>query len=242
MKKLQANVAAPLYQQLCDAIKEQINSGNYKVGERIPSEEQLSEMYGISRITTRSGVEKLVEEKILIKRRGKGTYVAMPTYFESMSAGGSFTKSCLLMNAVPSTKIISISRQKPTLDISKKLGIEEDQDIICISRLRLVDDVPAILETDYFRSEFNFLLQENLENRSLLDTIRENTGITANQFEDVFDIKYANKEIAGFLKCEVSYPLLRVRQTVMVDQERIVYYNEQCIMSEIYKYSTRTVK
>jgi len=72
MKKLQANVAAPLYQQLCDAIKEQINSGNYKVGERIPSEEQLSEMYGISRITTRSGVEKLVEEKILIKRRGKG--------------------------------------------------------------------------------------------------------------------------------------------------------------------------
>lgn len=242
MKKLQANAEAPLYQQLCDAIKEQINIGHYKVGDRIPSEDQLSEMYGISRITTRSGIEKLVDEKILIKRRGKGTYVAMPTYFESMSAGGSFTKSCLQMNSVPSTKIISITIQPRSSGISKKLGVDEGEDIICVSRLRLVDGVPAIYEIDYFRKEFNFLLNENLDKKSLLETIRENTGISANQFEDIFDIKYATKEISNWLKCDISYPLLRVNQTVLADENKIVYFNEQYIMSEIYKYASRTVK
>ena len=108
MDKLESNKKAPLYQQLYDAILNKVRSGEYQVGEKIPSEEQLMTIYGVSRVTVRNAIKQLVDENILIKRHGKGTFVSMPSYVESMTAGGSFTESGLKMNRKPTTKIISI--------------------------------------------------------------------------------------------------------------------------------------
>ncbi len=75
MDKLESNKKAPLYQQLYDAILNKVRSGEYQVGEKIPSEEQLMTIYGVSRVTVRNAIKQLVDENILIKRHGKGTFV-----------------------------------------------------------------------------------------------------------------------------------------------------------------------
>ena len=77
MDKLESNKKAPLYQQLYDAILNKVRSGEYQVGEKIPSEEQLMTIYGVSRVTVRNAIKQLVDENILIKRHGKGTFVSM---------------------------------------------------------------------------------------------------------------------------------------------------------------------
>ena len=82
MDKLESNKKAPLYQQLYDAILNKVRSGEYQVGEKIPSEEQLMTIYGVSRVTVRNAIKQLVDENILIKRHGKGTFVSMPSYVE----------------------------------------------------------------------------------------------------------------------------------------------------------------
>ena len=76
MDKLESNKKAPLYQQLYDAILNKVRSGEYQVGEKIPSEEQLMTIYGVSRVTVRNAIKQLVDENILIKRHGKGTFVS----------------------------------------------------------------------------------------------------------------------------------------------------------------------
>ena len=70
MDKLESNKKAPLYQQLYDAILNKVRSGEYQVGEKIPSEEQLMTIYGVSRVTVRNAIKQLVDENILFVLSG----------------------------------------------------------------------------------------------------------------------------------------------------------------------------
>ena len=67
--------AIPLYQQVIDIIKNEINSGAYKAGARIPNEFELAESYKVGRVTVRRAIEELVQQGYLTKRQGKGTFV-----------------------------------------------------------------------------------------------------------------------------------------------------------------------
>ena len=76
MEQLDTNNAVPLYEQLRVALRERLDSGVLDPGERLPSETELCQKYGVSRITVRRAVDELVEEGILERRQGKGTFVA----------------------------------------------------------------------------------------------------------------------------------------------------------------------
>lgn len=241
MKNLNSEISTPLYQQLCDTLKEQIKSGQYQAGDKIPSEEQLSKIYNISRITVRNALQNLVDENILLKKRGKGTYVAEQVRVESMYAGNSFTKSCLQINAVPSTKLISLSKEPAGKKISGVFGIEPDEFIICIKRLRLIDGMAAIYEVDYFKQAFDFLLQGEFEGVLLMEYIRRHTGIQAASIEDIYEVSHAAKEYGQYLDCKIGTPLLQVNQTVFTEDGSKLYYNEQYIRSDRYKYAMRSI-
>lgn len=240
MQKLDSHSAVPLYQQLYNEIKRAVDTGVYKSGEQIPPEDKLREMYGISRITVRKALEKLTEDKILVKRHGKGTFVSQTEYVETSEAGGSFTKSCLLMNAVPSTRILRQEYQKADKNISEILQTKNEE-ILLIERLRCIDGVPVILERDYFTEEYDFLCKMELEDQSLLQIIREQGGRLVRNYQDMFDIRRADGEQARLLCCEKGYPLLRVRQRIYGTDARLIYYNEQYILSDHYKYAVTTV-
>ena len=77
-ESLEVNSQSPLYSQLVDAILNAIKAGEFKSGDKIPSEEELRKMYGLSRVTVRTAIDSLVEKNILIKKQGKGTFVTVP--------------------------------------------------------------------------------------------------------------------------------------------------------------------
>lgn len=236
MKVLQSDISTPLYQQICDILREQIESGVFKVGDKIPSEDNLCKMYNVSRVTVRNAIGHLVDDNILVKKHGKGTFVAGMAFVESPSANGSFTKSCLQMNAKPSTKLISRKLQKAGKTVAKHIGVEEGQKVICLKRLRLTNDIAVIFEVDYFTEDFEFMLHEDVEQIPMLDVIKKNIGKMGHKYLDTFEVRFATKEQAAWLNCPVNTPLLGVSQIVSGERHGILYYNEQFIRSDIYKY------
>lgn len=240
MDKLESNKKAPLYQQLYDAILNKVRSGEYQVGEKIPSEEQLMTIYGVSRVTVRNAIKQLVDENILIKRHGKGTFVSMPSYVESMTAGGSFTESGLKMNRKPTTKIISICLKKATGHVAEALGVEKATEVIVIERLRSLDNMPAIFEIDYFRKEDQFMLDLELTDTSLLDILRQYRGVIASYFDNIIEIALADEKLAEALAISEEEALVKINQTVGDNDNQILYFNEQYIRSESYKVAIRS--
>ena len=99
MGKLNKESSVPLYQQLMEVIQNQILNGELKENDRIPTEIELSREYDVSRITVRKAVELLVEEEILVKRQGIGTFVSQK-------------KLCRNINAVSYTHLDVYKRQR----------------------------------------------------------------------------------------------------------------------------------
>lgn len=233
------DIRVPIYIQLAQLIKERIETGVYKPGSQIPPETALCETYQISRVTVRKAITLLTDEGILVKQQGKGTFVAMSMVVESSKAQGSFTLSCQQNGVVPSTKIISCGVTAADAKLAADLNVAENSDIVCIKRVRCANEVPVIFETDYLPLPVHqYLLSANLENDSLLDTIRSNTGLDGTTYEDIFDVRFATEEQMAHLGCKKGAALLGVYQKVFSKDGSILYTNEQYICSEHYKYKS----
>ena len=236
MKTLKAETAVPLYEQIYEDIARRIETGEYKAGDKIPTETELLEQYGVSRVTVRRAMSRLVSENLLVKKAGKGTFVSMPAFLEATQSEGSFSKSVLLRNAIPGTRILFKGVVRAERGAAEALGMERGDQMICLKRLRLVNEIPSIFEVDFFPMCFDFLLDVDLKNKSLLEVIREKTGKAGNKSDSYISVKLASREQAKSLECSAGTPLLGVDQTMMTEQKEILYYNEQYIRSDRYKY------
>ena len=238
MSELQQLSPITLQKQLYQRIIEQLQDGTYKVGDKLPTELELCSIYNVSRVTVRKVLGKLVEENHLTKIRGKGTFVTAPQFIEDSFAGGSFTDTCLRMNAVPSTKIVTIE----SIPSPEKLNGQLGESVIHMTRLRLINNTPCIVEEDFFPISYDFLLKENLENLSILNFIYKKTGILPSNYEDFFQVSHANKTYASLLQCSTGHALLKVSQNVLASDSTLIYINEQYIISERYVYAVRSDK
>ena len=161
-------------------------------------------------------------------------------YTEEFFSGGSFTDTCLRMKAKPSTQIIESTVCHDEAEINAIFGTTAP--LIRIKRVRLVDDVPCIVEVDFFPDSFQFLLKRKLEKTSLLHLVTKETGMHPAKFEDYFKIIFATKEFAKQLNCIVGTPLLEVTQTVLTPDNSIIYVNKQYILTTKYIYAVRSLK
>lgn len=237
---------APLTLQ--DQVKQRLHAaiadGSYRPGDKLPSETELIGAFGVSRVTVRAALAALVDEGVLIKRQGKGTFVRQQqVYRESVFANGSFTDTCHKMNAKPSTRIVYAAKESVGEDLFERLNVTDfSHEVVRIDRLRLVDDVPGILETDYLPDTFDFLLDMDLNDTSLLKVIRERRGAVAASFTDSFFITNATDEQAELLDCEPGDALLLVEEVVADSADNPIYINHQIINPDNYIYSVQSSK
>lgn len=232
-----------LQEQVKQRLRAAIADGSYLPGDKLPSETELIETFGVSRVTIRAALAALVDEGVLVKHQGKGTFVRPQVYHETVFTNGSFTDTCLKLNAKPSTRIVSAVKETVEEELFERLNVSDfSHEVVHIDRLRLVDDAPCIFEVDYFPAAFDFLLDMDLNDQSLLKVIREERGIVAARFTDSFFISIANDEQAKLLDCAPNTPLLRVEEVVADGVGNPVYINYQFINTDHYIYSMQSSK
>ncbi|MGB4627469.1 MAG: GntR family transcriptional regulator [Erysipelotrichaceae bacterium] len=225
-----------LQEQLYSALLQSINNGKYKPGDKLPTEHQLAEMFSVSRVTVRNAIQRLVNEGYIVKKHGKGSFVKEKVYRSKLHFDNSFTANCLKNNAKPSTKIIEATLTAGSDELLNKLKCKSDK-LIKLTRIRKVDDIPCIIEIDYLPDRFKFLLSQNLTDTSLTTFIENNTDNIPTKFVDNFSISYSNKVSSEYLKCPLGTPLLKIEQTVLNQDEDIIYLNTQYILTSKYIYT-----
>lgn len=235
--KLLGNGDQPMYRQLSNIIRSNIENGFYEPNHRIPTEMELSTKYDVSRVTVRKAFEELVEEGILIRKQGKGTFVAEKKTTNTNYPHTSFSDACLLSGKKPTTRLLSYSMEVPTESIAGFLGIEPTDMIIKIRRLRIADNEPIILETDYFPKSYSFLADESLTESTALILNRHN--IYPIHGETVTTICYASEEESELLHVEREQPLLYIRAEIRNEDMTPVQVSKQVIRTELYRLSQK---
>ena len=139
----------PLYAQLVGIIKRNISTGVLAVGALLPSEAELCRCLSISRNTVRQAIGELEDEGLVVRKRGRGTFVADPAT-NRRGVRYSFTTEVSSMGKVPSSTLVDFAVEVPGAAICKKMELREGTPVYCFTRVRNVDGEPLILETSYY--------------------------------------------------------------------------------------------
>ena len=224
----------PLYKQLISIIKNDIHNGVYKAGDKIPSETELCQRYQVSRITVRNAINDLVEEELLFKTQGKGTFVSDKKYLRPLNKSLNFTSQCLQIGRTPSSRVISIEQLPATVKVAEMLGVEPQDTVVKITRLRYADDLAVMLETNYFSSRYQYLCNYDLSG-SLYEVL-EKHGIRPDSATKSVGICYASKEEAHLLSVPPFSAMLLIKEQVFDKDGRIIHYCKQVLCSERWPY------
>jgi GntR family transcriptional regulator len=168
----------PLYQQIYEILRGDILAKNWKPGDMIPPESELTEQYRVSSITIRQALEMLEQEGLIYRQRGRGTFVAHPTLEQSLTRIISFTEDMNQRGSKPGTEVMESGLVPASEDIAKKLQIEPGEELAYVERLRLADGEPMSVEESHLIHRYcQGILKHDFAAKSMRRTLQEVFGI-----------------------------------------------------------------
>ena len=205
---LDKNSLIPIYIQLKNILKASIMNGEFGENEMIPSETQLADTYHITRTTVRRSISELVNENLLRKEHGKGTFVCLnPIHYSIWNFTG-FTDYIQKKGKTPTSKILTAEvisiEGKQYFKLERARGIKENTEILYLT----VDT--SCLPLDLFPGIMDF----DFEKRSLYDVMRKEYGITPSIVELMVKPHIVDQRIANVFGITENIPLLIVKGKV----------------------------
>lgn len=227
---LEKKSQSPLYQQLMTRLRNDILAGAYPSGGRIPSEQVLCDTYSVSRVTVRKALFDLVQEGLLIRRQGKGTFVAGERIERDLQTITSFSAECERTGRSVATKVISAQRTSSRPEDAQKLSLEPGSELIELCRVRISDDEPVMLEYNYFPPKYDFLLSEPLTG-SLYELLRRH-GLIPSHAEHYISLGHASQLVSKHLVVPVGEAVLVLDEVVYDQHEQPLHVSKQWIRGD----------
>lgn len=230
----------PRYYQLKEIIRQKITGGQWGPGTPIPSERELCEQYGISRMTARQSITELVNEGYLYREQGKGTFVAQPKITQQLIQLTGFTEDMEARAKHPATQVLNKAMVPAETTIAALLRIKTGQMLFRVQRLRLANGEPLAIET----SQINFigcehLMDEDLEHDSLYQLLANKYGQPPLEADQELEARLATEDEARLLKINKGDPVLLTRRTTYTDRNQPLEYAKSIYRGDKYRFYTR---
>ena len=200
----------PLYHQIGQNIRALIDDQKLQVGDAVPSEWDLSKVYGVSRLTVRHALDELVREGLLMRRHGVGTFVADPRIARITPSKLSFTHKMRQIGLTPGSFTVSLKVIPALPHLASLLGLKEGDLVIELIRVRLADGEPIMLEAAYLsQSRFPDLTADNLPTgSSLYEFLSAHYQTTVAAVEQTLEPTRLRPDEAELLKSEPDSPAI----------------------------------
>lgn len=215
----------PRYYQLKEIMREKIRAGEWKSGDLIPSERELGEQYGISRMTARQAITELVNEGLFYREQGKGTFVSRHKITQQLINLTGFTEDMKARGQRPGSRVVSAQMIPADEVLAERLRIKPGQMVFCLQRLRLADDEPLAIEI----SNLSFmgcerLLEEDLEKNSLYRLLEDKYGQTLLEAEQELEAGLIGPDEAQLLQVSTGSAALFIRRTTYTERDHPIEY------------------
>ena len=220
----------PLYKQLMQRLKNDITAGVYPAGERIPGEQALCAVYGVSRVTVRKALAEIEREGLLVRRQGKGTFVAQERIKRDLGHITSFSDACAQIGQTAQTRLIERKVEAATAEDCEKLNLPAGSEVLSICRLRLSDGKPVMLEYNRFPASLSFLASAHLSG-SLYVMLAENGLIPSRAVHDI-SLGHAGGQVGKLLETKDDDALLRLDQLVYDQHDQPLHISCQWIRGD----------
>jgi GntR family transcriptional regulator len=202
----------PLYFQIAENLKDAIQAGTIAPGERLDNELELAEQLGVSRPTVRQAIQRLVQQGLVVRRRGLGTVVVAPRILRPVALTSLYDDLAAAERA-PTTAVLSFEEIAADDEIAQVLSLAAGTPVLSIERLRFADDAPLALMHNYLPAK---LLQgrteADLEQTGLYELLRSQ-GVQLHAADQVLAARRATAQEARLLRAPRSATVLTMTRT-----------------------------
>lgn len=233
----------PRYYQLKEILRERIGAGEWTPGSLIPSERELCEHYGISRMTARQAISELVNEGLLYREQGRGTFVGRPKIAQQLLRLTGFTEDMRAREQRPGAKVLKAEMWPADETTAERLRIKPKQPVFRLRRLRLADAEPLALETScvsFIGCER--LMGDDFEANSLYRVLEASYDIPALEAEQELEADLASPEEARFLDVAPGSAVLRTIRVMSTRRNQPVEFATSVYRGDKYRFYTRLAR
>jgi len=226
--KVDHRSSIPFYIQLKEILEARIAQGEWQPGDRLPSEQELCEQYEVSRTVVRQTLLEMESKGLIVKRRGKGSFVAHPKIHESLIQKlTGFYQDMVERGFTPVTKVLHHEIEPAKPQVASRLGLEAGTPVFNIERLRFVNDEPIVLVRTYLPYALcPGLAHVDLSNRSLYAVLEEQFGIVPAYGRRTIEAVAADEREAGLLSVNIGAPLIFLQSvSYLQDGTPIEYFH-----------------
>ena len=216
--------ALPLHMQVEEMLRKMIEQPEYQNGKLLPNEVMIANKLGISRNTVRQAANKLVHEKLLVRKKGVGTKVAKNSITTKLNKWTSFTHEMDEKGVVFKNYSLKVSRVSPDKDVKQFFNIGDDAKVIKLERLRGLNKGPVVYFISYFHPRVGLTENEDFS-KPLYETLEKDHHVTVAVSKESISAILANKRLAEKLSIDEGAPILFRKRLVCDPGDRPIEYN-----------------
>jgi GntR family transcriptional regulator len=232
----------PLYFQLEQIIKSKILTGEFILGDKIPTEKDLCQTYQVSSITARQAILNLVSEGLLVRKQGKGTFVREG--FTKIKNIKTLRLSGDLNNILPEglkaqdVKLLDIVKIKAPQSVAKLLDLEEDKNVVQVRRTRNDNKIPVSYIKNYVRPEVGERIKrEDLYLYPMLDILRNRLKIPLTGGIQYVEAIVADYDVASALSVNICSPILYLETVIFEKHKKPVEFVQTFYRPDQFRYT-----
>lgn len=234
---LDPNGPVPLYHQLFLILRNRIYGGDLAAGERVPSEQDLTTEFGVSRITAKRALNELADAGLVIRERGRGTRVVnRPPAPAVTSSIEGWLENISLMGQSTTAQVLSFAYPPASEEIAAALEIEPGTEVQRAVRVRRLEGEPMSYLVTYVPADIGRQYERDELNSQPLLNLLERAGVDVASARQTISATVADTEVAEVLSIPAGSPLIEVRRVVRDRMERPVEYIRVLYRPDLYRF------
>lgn len=214
--------------QISDRLREKIQEGSYQPDEQLPSESQLGEQFGVSRITVRRALQTLENEGLIYRRQGLGSFVRETRVSQGLVMLTDFVEDMELAGIEARSVVVHFDPETASADVATALDVDVNAKVFRLDRLRLGDGEPFAFDRTWMVPFYAQLIQDHdLETETIYQILEDDYEISVTRGRFRIEAVNADDEVAAHLRVPAGRALLLIERTSFTQHERRVYFQRR---------------
>ncbi|MGE5573918.1 MAG: GntR family transcriptional regulator [Bacteroidota bacterium] len=232
----------PLYLRVADAIRDSIASGRFDDATRLPSETELTRLFGVSRTTVREALSALERDGLISRAHGKGTFARKPQFILSpgQARNRGFTETVKAMGLTPGTSYLSFNWEPADPEFAQNLNVPVGSPLAVIKRVRTVNNEPVEYAVDWVPERIiGSDISADTFPVSLFEYLREQRKVVFGCSDLTIESVLPSAYLAGLLHLELNMPVLLIEETCYAPGGSPILHCRNYHRSDRYKFRIR---
>ena len=243
-KKIDFNSPIPFYIQVKDTIRSVIEQNLLKPGELIPGESDLCEYFEVSRAVIRQALNDLYHEGLIVRKKGKGTFVCEPKILERFGQEiTGFYHEMTSRDLQIKTEVLQQEIVPADEELAEYLSINIGDPLVRLKRLRFLEDEPILIVSSFLPFEkCENLLEEDFSKISLYDFLEKGLGFSLSFGQRTIEATLADSDQAKLLNIKKGDPLIFLNSIIYLEDGTPIEFYQSYYRGDRYKFAVELIK